>query len=191
MLASILGHLQPKVYQIHHPITDTVTPAQHSATPLSGWGSYDYKKLAHSSRAAELHNSTEILQKVALQKRQGTESENAYSCSITDTFGCHLWKATAPESSNRGSPKLGLEVWRIRTIDGRPRPLLEVYTNGASTSNYICHPNIHYLLSFKNCTSRTVIISWCKITCHGQLITITDNSSNWPCLPWHSARIGC
>ena len=156
-------------------------------TPLQ---CYSYEKLACGSRVMELHNAAEILLKVALQKRQGTESENAYSCSITDTFRCHLWKAIAPESSNRGSPNWDSKCeGYVLLMEGLT--LLEVYTYGASASNYICHPNIHYLLSFKNCTSRTVIISWCKTTCHGQLITTTDNASNWPCLPWHSARIGC
>jgi len=56
----------------------------------------------------ELHNAAEILLKVALQKRHGMESENTYDCLIIDTFGCYLWKAIAPEASNRGTPKLEL-----------------------------------------------------------------------------------
>jgi len=50
----------------------------------------------------EIHNAAEILPKVALQKRQGTESENTYTCLITDTFGRYLWKVIA---SQRGVQK--------------------------------------------------------------------------------------
>jgi len=57
----------------------------------------------------ELHNAAEILLKVALQKRQGMESENTYNYLIIDTFGCYLQKAIAPEASNRGTPKLELK----------------------------------------------------------------------------------
>jgi len=56
----------------------------------------------------ELHNAAEILLEVALQKRQGMESENTYDYLIIDTFGCYLWKAIAPEASDRGNPKLEL-----------------------------------------------------------------------------------
>jgi len=63
--------------------------------------------------AAGLGNFTMLqksYRKLLYRRDREQMSENAYSCSITDTFGCHLWKAIAPESSNRGSPKLGLKV---------------------------------------------------------------------------------
>jgi len=46
--------------------------------------------------------------------------------------------------------KLELEVRRVCTIDGRPHPLLVIYTYGASVSDYNCHLNIHYLLHHGN-----------------------------------------
>jgi len=46
----------------------------------------------------EIHNAAEILPKLALQKRQEKESENTYTCLITDTFGCYLWKVIATRS---------------------------------------------------------------------------------------------
>ena len=50
----------------------------------------------------ETHNAAEILPKVALQKRQGKESENTYTRLIIDTFGRYLWKVIA---SQRGVQK--------------------------------------------------------------------------------------
>ena len=49
--------------------------------------SYNYEKLACSSRVVELPNAAEILPTVALKKRQGTESNNTYNCPIFDIFG--------------------------------------------------------------------------------------------------------
>ena len=39
-----------------------------------------------------------------------------------------------------------LEVRRVCTIDGSPHPLPVICTCSASTSDYTCRPNIHYLL---------------------------------------------
>jgi len=85
------------------------------------------------------------LPEVALQKREGTKSENT-SCPIIHMFGCYFWKAIAPEESNRGTPELELEVQRVCSLDRRPGPLPIIYMYGASTSDYTCHPNIHYSL---------------------------------------------
>ena len=52
--------------------------------PLSVRGSYNYEKLAYSSRIVELPNAVEMLPTVALKKRQGTESNNTYDCTIFD-----------------------------------------------------------------------------------------------------------
>ena len=41
------------------------------------------------------------------------------------------------------TPKLEVEVRRVRIIDGSPHPLQVIYTYGASASDYTCHPNIH------------------------------------------------
>ena len=36
--------------------------------------------------------------------------QNTYNCPIIDAFGCYLWKAiVAPEASNRGTPKYGIQ----------------------------------------------------------------------------------
>lgn len=58
----------------------------------------------------ELPSAAEILPTVTLQKRQETESENAYIILIIDTFEHYLWKAIAPEARNKGTPNLELEV---------------------------------------------------------------------------------
>ena len=42
-------------------------------------GSYNYEKLACSSRVVELPNAAEILPPVALEKRQRTEPDNTYT----------------------------------------------------------------------------------------------------------------
>jgi len=107
----------------------------------------------------ELHTAAEILPTVVLQKKQGMESKN---CPIIDTFGCYFWKAIAPEASSRGrsrgTPKLGLEVGRVCTIDERPCPLLVIYTYYASTSDYTCCPNICYSnFTYEACVSSCVL----------------------------------
>jgi len=43
---------------------------------------------------------------VALEKRQETESNSTYTCSIIDTCGHYLWKAIAAQASRRGTPNL-------------------------------------------------------------------------------------
>jgi len=94
----------------------------------------------------ELHNAVKIFPKVTLQRRLGMESENAYNCPIVATFGHYIWKATPSEASKSGTPNLELELRRFCGIEQMPCPLLVIYTYGASTSNYTCHPNMHYLL---------------------------------------------
>ena len=84
--------------------------------------------------------------RVASEKQHGTGSENTCNFPIFDTFGRCVWKAIAPRSKHSGTPKLVLEVRRIRTIDGSPHPLPVIYTYGASASDYTCRPNIDYLL---------------------------------------------
>jgi len=50
------------------------------------------------------------------------------------------------EASNRGTPKLELEVLRVCTIDRRPYPLLVIYMYGENASDYTCHLNIRHVL---------------------------------------------
>ena len=57
-----------------------------------------YEKLACCSRVVELPNAVEISAIVALEKRQGTESDDTYNCLIIDTFGLYLQKAINPET---------------------------------------------------------------------------------------------
>ena len=73
MLACVLGCLRQKKYEFHCLIIDRVTLLHISAIPLSARGSYNYEKLMCSSRVVELSNAAEILQTVALEKRQGTD----------------------------------------------------------------------------------------------------------------------
>ena len=94
----------------------------------------------------ELPELAENSLRVASEKQHGMESENTCNFPIFDTFGRYVWKAVAPEASNSGTPKLELEVQRVRTINGSPHPLLVIYTYGAGASDYTCHPNTHYLL---------------------------------------------
>ena len=119
-------------------------PAPHSATPLSARGSHNYETLVCSSRVMELPNAAEILLTVILEKRQGTESDNTYNCPIFDISDLPL--EGAPEPSNGGTPNLEFRVRRVCSINRRPHPLPVIYVYGASTSDYTCCPNIHYLL---------------------------------------------
>ena len=121
-------------------------PGRHSTTPLSARSSYDNKNRAHGSRVMELPEVADNSPRVASEKQHGTESENTCNFPIIDTFGRCLWKAIAPEASNSGTPKLGLKVRRVCTIDGSPHPLPVIYTFGAGASGYTCRQNIHYLL---------------------------------------------
>ena len=63
----------------------------------------------------ELPNAAEILPTVALEKRQGTESDNTYNCPIFGYIRTYLWKAKEP--SNGGTPNLELRVRRVCCID--------------------------------------------------------------------------
>ena len=49
-------------------------------------------------------------------------------------------------SRSKQSRNLELEVLRVSRIDQRSHPLLEVYMWDTSTSDYTCHPSIHYIL---------------------------------------------
>ena len=121
-------------------------PGRHSATPLSARSSYDNENRARSSRMMELLEVADNSPRVASEKQHGTGSENTCNVPIFDTFGRCVWKAIAPRSKHSGTPKLVLEVRRVRTIDGSPHPLPVIYTYGASASDYTCRPNIDYLL---------------------------------------------
>jgi len=124
-------------------------PGRHSTTLLSARSGYNNKNRARSSRVMELPN-TDNSPRVASEKQHGTESEHTCNFPIFDTARRYIWKAIAPRSKHSGTPKLELEVRRVCTIDGRPHPLLVIYTYGASVSDYNCHLNIHYLLHHGN-----------------------------------------
>jgi len=67
---------RPKSTQFHCPNIDTVNPLciqQHPSVLEADI--YEYEKLACSSRVVDLPNAAEIIPTVALQKRQGIESE--------------------------------------------------------------------------------------------------------------------
>ena len=94
----------------------------------------------------ELPEVADNLPRVASEKQHGTESQNIWNFLIFDTFGRYIWKAIAPRSKHSGTPKLELEVRRVCTINGSPHPLPVICTCSASTSDYTCRLNIHYLL---------------------------------------------
>ena len=97
-----------------------------------------------ASRSFQKH--AESCLRHASEKQHGTESENTYNFPIIDTFRRYFWKAISPEASNSGTPKLGLQVRRVCTIDGSPHPLPVIYMYGTGASNYTCRQNIHHLL---------------------------------------------
>ena len=57
----------------------------------------------------ELPNAAEISPTVALEKRQGMESDISYNCPIIDIFGLNFWKAIAPEPKLRRNSELGIQ----------------------------------------------------------------------------------
>ena len=123
-------------------------PGWHSTTPLSARTSYENENRACSSRVMELPKAADNSPRVASEKQHGTESENTCNFPIFNTFGRYIWKAIAPRSKHSGTLNLELEVRRVCTIDGSLHPLPVIYMFGTSASDYICHPNIHYLLYF-------------------------------------------
>ena len=110
--------LRLKCGEIHCPIKDDET-----------WSTFN-----DTSQWPEQLTTTRIWRvaagspRVASEKRHGTESENTCNFPIFDTFGRYIWKAIAPRSKHSGTPKLELEVRRVRTVDGSPHPLPVVYT---------------------------------------------------------------
>ena len=91
-------------------------------------------------------SSEEISVKVASQKKQGTESDNAYNCPIIAVPEFELWKAISPEPSNGATPNFQHKVQRVCSIDRRPHPLPTMYAFGASASECTWWPIINCLL---------------------------------------------
>ena len=119
-------------------------PGRHSTTPLSARSGYDNENRAHSSRVMELPEVANNSLRVASERQHGTESKYTCNFPIFDAFGRYIWKAISPRSKHSGTPKLELVVRRVCSIDGSPHSLPVICTYSTSTSNYTCHPNIHY-----------------------------------------------
>ena len=122
---------------VNIPMTPLPSVPEAATTPKirrAAEGSWGSTKLQKSRR------------KLVQRKQRGAASDNAYNCPIIAVSEFCLSQIITPELNKRATPNLQRTVRWMCNIDGRSRPLLQLYNFCASMYEYGWCPIIDNLL---------------------------------------------